>query len=130
MSTRLERWSASAAADPVRPPTPPGWQWCLTTGAAVLLLGAGCSDRSDLSPPNSVANAQGLAQVPRCNADRVANAVGQWPTPELLEAARSGAGARDVRTLAHDQPVSSTYRAELLNLVLDTEGRIGSVNCG
>ena len=107
-----------------------GWRRWLPLSAAALLLGTACSDRSRLSPPDALANPQPLAQPARCDANRVANAVGQSPTPELLEAARSGAGAIEVRSLAHDQPVSSTHRAERLNLVLDTEGRIGSVNCG
>ncbi len=91
---------------------------------------AGCSDRSRLSPADALVDPAKLARTTGCNANRVANAVGQLPTPELLEAARSGAGAMEVRTLAHDEPVSSQYRAGQLNLVLDTEGRIGSVNCG
>lgn len=99
------------------------------TVAAVALL-AGCSDRSRLSPPDVLADSAKQARGTHCDANRVANAVGQIPTPELLEAARDGAGASQVRTLAHDQPVSSSFRAEQLNLVLDTEGRIGSVNCG
>ena len=91
---------------------------------------AGCSDRSRLSPADALVDPAELARTTGCDANRVANAVGQLPTPELLEAARAGAGAMEVRTLAHDEPVSSQYRAGQLNLVLDTEGRIGSVNCG
>lgn len=106
----------------------PGHRWSLPLTLATLLAGAGCSDRSRLSPPDALAKPQ--APAARCDANRVANAVGRRPTPELLEAARAGAGATRVRTLAHDAPVSSNHRSEQLNLVLDTEGRIGSVNCG
>lgn len=110
----------------------PGHRWSLplTLALATLLAGAGCSDRSRLSPPDALAKPEALAPSARCDANRVANAVGRRPTPELVEAARVGAGASRVRTLAHDAPVSSGHRAEQLNLVLDTEGRIGSVNCG
>lgn len=99
----------------------------VVAAAAVL---AGCSDRGRLSPPDVLVDPAKLARSTGCDANRVANAVGRLPTPDLLEAARAGARARQVRTLAHDQPVSSQYHGEQLNLVLDTEGLIGSVNCG
>ncbi|MDQ3511875.1 MAG: hypothetical protein M3414_09410, partial [Pseudomonadota bacterium] len=83
----------------------------MTVAVAVL---AGCSDRSRLSPPDVLVDSAKLVRSTGCDAERVANAVGQRPTPVLLEAARSGAGASEVRTLAHDEPASFRFRAEQL----------------
>lgn len=64
-----------------------------------------------------------------CDAGKAADAVGQLPTPETQERARTDAGAEIVRVLRHDQPITKEFRMGRLNLVLDTEGKIASVNC-
>lgn len=74
------------------------------------------------SPPDATAPAQ-------CDAGKASDAVGQLPTPEMQERARTSAGAEVVRVLRHNQPITKEFRVGRLNLVLDAEGRIASVNC-
>jgi len=78
------------------------------------------------SPPTSVADATAPAH---CDAGKASDAVGQPPTPETQERARTSAGAEVVRVLRHNQPITKEFRVGRLNLVLDAEGRIASVNC-
>jgi peptidase inhibitor I78 family protein len=76
------------------------------------------------SPPTPVADAT------HCNVGKASDVVGQSPTPETQERARTSAGAEVVRVLRHDQPITEEFSASRLNLGLDAEGRIASVNCG
>lgn len=71
----------------------------------------------------------GATAPAHCDAGRAADAVGQLPTPETQERARTRAGAEMVRVLRHNQPVTKEFRVGRLNLVLDAEGRIASINC-
>jgi hypothetical protein len=79
------------------------------------------------SPPAPVADATAPAH---CDAGMASDVVGQLPTPETQERARTSAGAEVVRVLRHDQPITEEFSAGRLNLGLDAEGRIASVNCG
>ena len=78
------------------------------------------------SPPTSSAEATAPAH---CDAGKASEAVGQLPTPETQERARTRAGAEVVRVLRHNQPITKEFRVGRLNLVLDAEGRIASINC-
>ncbi|MGH8027659.1 MAG: I78 family peptidase inhibitor [Pseudoxanthomonas sp.] len=78
------------------------------------------------SPPAPVADPTAPAH---CDASKALDAIGQAPTPETQEQARTSAGAETVRVLRHDQPITKEYRVGRLNLVLDAEGRIASINC-
>lgn len=78
------------------------------------------------SPPTSDTEAAAPAH---CDAGKASEAVGQLPTPETQERARTRAGAEVVRVLRHNQPITKEFRMGRLNLVLDAEGRIASVNC-
>lgn len=78
------------------------------------------------SPTPAIANA---AAPTHCDAGKASDAVGQLPTPETQERARTSAGAEVVRVLRHNQPITKEFRVGRLNLVLDAEGRIASVNC-
>ena len=64
-----------------------------------------------------------------CDASKASAAIGQLPTSETQESARTSAGAEMVRVLRHNQPITKEFRVGRLNLVLDEEGRIASVNC-
>lgn len=64
-----------------------------------------------------------------CDADKASTAIGQLPLAEVVEAARQAAGAEVVRTLRQGQPITKEFRVGRLNLVLDGDGRIASVNC-
>jgi hypothetical protein len=77
-------------------------------------------------PPAPAVDATSSAH---CDAGKAADAVGQLPTPETQERARTDAGAEIVRVLRHDQPITKEFRMGRLNLVLDAEGKIASVNC-
>ena len=78
------------------------------------------------SPPTSGAEVPAPAH---CDASKASDAVGQLPTPETQERARTRAGAEMVRVLRHNQSITKEFRVGRLNLVLDAEGRIASVNC-
>ena len=82
---------------------------------------------STASPPPAAA--VDAASSAHCDADKATEAVGQLPSPETQERARSDAGAEIVRVLRHNQPITKEFRMGRLNLVLDAEGRIASVNC-
>ncbi|MDR6841723.1 I78 family peptidase inhibitor [Pseudoxanthomonas sacheonensis] len=78
------------------------------------------------SSPTSGAEAAAPAH---CDAGKASDAVGQLPTPETQERARTSAGAEVVRVLRHNQPITKEFRVGRLNLVLDAEGRIARINC-
>jgi hypothetical protein len=75
-------------------------------------------------PPAPVADAS-----VHCDAGPASDAVGQLPTPESQERARTLAGAEMVRVVRHNQPITKEFRVGRLNLALDAEGRIASINC-
>jgi hypothetical protein len=81
---------------------------------------------SAAAPPAPAVDATSSAH---CDAGKVADAVGQLPTPETQERARTAAGAEIVRVLRHNQPITKEFRMGRLNLVLDAEGKIASINC-
>ena len=69
------------------------------------------------------------ASSAHCDAGKAADAVGQSPSPETQERARTDAGAEVVRVLRHNQPITKEFRMGRLNLVLGADGKIASVNC-
>jgi hypothetical protein len=77
------------------------------------------------APPAAVDTASSA----HCDAGMAADAVGQSPSPETQERARTDAGAEVVRVLRHDQPITKEFRMGRLNLVLGADGKIASVNC-
>ena len=83
-------------------------------------------DGSASPPPAPAVDATSSAH---CDAVKATDVVGQLPSPETQERARSDAGAEVVRVLRHNQPITKEFRMGRLNLVLDAEGRIASVNC-
>lgn len=77
-------------------------------------------------PPTPAVEAASSAH---CDAGKAKDAVGQLPSPETQERARADAGAEIVRVLRHNQPITKEFRVGRLNLVLDAEGKIASINC-
>lgn len=65
-----------------------------------------------------------------CNADAVQGLVGQEATDEVVEQARTDAGAGTARTLSPGQVVTLEYREDRLNLDVDDAGIITGVRCG
>ena len=83
-------------------------------------------DSTASPPPAPAVDATSSAH---CDAGKAMEAVGQLPSPETQERARTDAGAEIVRVLRHNQPITKEFRMGRLNLVLDAEGKIASVNC-
>lgn len=65
-----------------------------------------------------------------CNAEAAQSVVGQQATAEVVEQARSAAGADIVRTLKPDQVVTMEYREGRLNVVVDDNNVVTGVRCG
>lgn len=83
----------------------------------------------DGTPAPPSAAAVDAASSAHCDAGKATDAVGQSPSPETQERARTDAGAEIVRVLRHNQPITKEFRMGRLNLVLGADGRIASVNC-
>ena len=95
----------------------------------ILSLSA-CAQIPAAADTASPSTPDAAATVPaHCDAGKASEVVGQLPTPETQERARTRAGAEVVRVLRHNQPITKEFRVGRLNLVLDAEGRIASVNC-
>lgn len=78
-------------------------------------------------PESTVVSGETLMQ---CDASKVQWALGEMADDALAERARSAAGARSVRVIAHGMMVTQEYREDRLNLDLDEHGRVRAVRCG
>jgi hypothetical protein len=65
-----------------------------------------------------------------CNADAAQSAVGKTATPDVVEQARTDAGADMARVLKPGQVVTMEYREGRLNVHVDANNVIESVRCG
>lgn len=65
-----------------------------------------------------------------CDADAVQSLVGEQATDEVVEQARTDAGATLVRTLGPDEVVTLEYREGRLNVDVDDDGTITGLRCG
>ncbi|WPN56161.1 I78 family peptidase inhibitor [Pseudomonas sp. P9_31] len=93
--------------------------------AATLL--AGCSSTSTESVKDPVAADTGHS---RCEAKAAEFTLGKKASPELLEQARTRAGAQNARFLKPDDMVTLEYRSDRLNLNTDNNLVVTRVNCG
>ncbi|UVM48613.1 MULTISPECIES: I78 family peptidase inhibitor [unclassified Pseudomonas] len=93
--------------------------------AATLL--AGCSSTSTESVKDPVATDTGHS---RCEAKAAEFTLGKKASPELLEQARTRAGAQNARFLKPDDMVTLEYRSDRLNLNTDNNLVVTRVNCG
>jgi hypothetical protein len=66
----------------------------------------------------------------QCNADRVQPLVGREATADIVERARTRAGARTVRLIRPGEAVTMDFRSDRLNLELDTTNTIKAARCG
>lgn len=64
-----------------------------------------------------------------CDAAAAQSAVGKQATPEVVEQARSDAGAKIARVLKPGQVVTMEYRGDRLNLHVDAKDAITSATC-
>lgn len=97
----------------------------LSTLLAAMFL-SGCSNTSE-STPEPVAAETGNT---RCEAKAAEFAIGKKASPELLEQARTRAGAQNARILKPNDMVTLEYRSDRLNLNTDASLVINRVNCG
>lgn len=99
----------------------------------VLALALAVSACAQIPAPGNTASAStqvvDAASSAHCDASKAQDAVGQPPSPETQERARTDAGAEIVRVLKHNQPITKEFRMGRLNLVLDAGGKIASINC-
>ena len=94
--------------------------------AAALL--AGCSTPGTSESAKDTAVTQ--AGHSRCESKAAEFAIGKKASPELLEQARTRAGAQNARVLKPNDMVTLEYRSDRLNLNTDDNLVINRVNCG
>ncbi|MCW1244412.1 I78 family peptidase inhibitor [Pseudomonas sp. SAICEU22] len=97
----------------------------LSTLLAVALL-SGCSSTSE----STLEPAAAETGHDRCEAKSAEFAIGKKASPELLEQARTRAGAQIARILKPNDMVTLEYRSDRLNLNTDANLVINRVNCG
>ena len=98
----------------------------LGTVLAVAML-AGCSTTSSESAKDPVATDAGHS---RCESKAAEFTIGQKASPQLLEQARTRAGAQNARILKPNDMITLEYRSDRLNLNTDDNLVITRVNCG
>jgi uncharacterized lipoprotein YajG len=96
----------------------------LGTLMAVAML-AGCSTGSATDPVTTTDTGHS-----RCEAKAAEFAIGKQASPELLEQARTRAGAQNARFLQPNDMVTLEYRSDRLNLNTDANRVVVRVNCG
>ncbi|MCU1780356.1 I78 family peptidase inhibitor [Pseudomonas sp. 14P_5.3_Bac1] len=89
---------------------------------------AGCSTPGTSEPAKDAAVAD--AGHSRCEAKAAEFAIGQKASPQLLEQARTRAGAQNARILKPNDMIALEYRSDRLNLNTDDNLVITRVNCG
>lgn len=95
--------------------------------ASLLLAGlvmAGCSSNQ------FVPSASNEPAVRGCDAGSVKHLVGKTASPDVLEQARSQAGAETARILRPNDVVTLEYNSQRLNLGTDDALVIQRINCG
>jgi hypothetical protein len=65
-----------------------------------------------------------------CDDRQAAFAIGETASSDLLERARTAAGAKLARFLRWDQPITLEFQAGRLNLGLDSQNIVRKVTCG
>ncbi|MGB6104191.1 MAG: I78 family peptidase inhibitor [Pusillimonas sp.] len=94
---------------------------------------AGCASgtpgtRSDALAPAPATPPATSAEA--CNADLAESAVGQKASPELVETYRAQSGAKLARALKPRDVITMEYNPQRLNLRVDEQDMVISVNCG
>ncbi|WP_409299480.1 I78 family peptidase inhibitor [Pseudomonas sp. KCJK8993] len=102
------------------------WKFAsFATLLAVAVL-SGCSTDGSTKEPVAAAEAGHT----RCEATAAEFAVGKKASAELLEQARTRAGAQYARFLKPSDMITLEYRSDRLNLNTDADLVITRVNCG
>ena len=102
-------------------------RFLVTSVVAASCATLACSGRSDTttapSPPPPSASAS-------CDASKAQFALGQAASADLLERARTAAGAGSARYLRPNQPITMEYLSSRLNLNLNDRDIVNGVGCG
>lgn len=111
-----------------------------SVATAAMLALTGCTGygqapaASTGSSPGAMTPAPAPAPAPPpavlCDAKPAQFAVGQNSTASIMESARVRSGAQMARILRPGQMITKEFNAQRLNLQVDANGRILSVNCG
>ncbi|MGF0237213.1 I78 family peptidase inhibitor [Rhodococcus sp. IEGM1300] len=104
------------------------WKFASLGTLLVATLLAGCSSTSTESATDPVAATE--TGHSRCEAKAAEFTLGKKASPELLEQARTRAGAQNARFLLPNDMVTLEYRSDRLNLSTDANKIITRVNCG
>jgi hypothetical protein len=91
--------------------------------AVLLSLTAACTTASADVPAAPTLQGQ-------CDAEKARALVGQPASTELAAEAQRLSGAGTVRWLRPGQIITMEYRADRLNIVLDSENRVTEIRCG
>jgi Peptidase inhibitor I78 family len=81
-------------------------------------------------PPSSPAPPAAPPDTTKCDASKAGLVIGSQATDEVLERARTAAGASVARFLKPNQPITMEYLESRLNLGLDDKNIVRSVRCG
>jgi len=90
--------------------------------APALLAATACTTMPTNTPP--------AAKPESCNALPAQGLIGRAASAELAAEAQRLSGAEMVRWLQPGQVVTMEYRHGRLNIVLDKDNRVQSINCG
>ncbi|HYG04887.1 MAG TPA: I78 family peptidase inhibitor [Stenotrophomonas sp.] len=99
---------------------------CVLVLAPLLAL-AGCTSSQSLQPPSPGPQ---ISSDGQCHADRVAWAVGQPATQEVMARVWKESGAGLIRPLAPGQAATHDYKPDRINVLIDKSNIITQVNCG
>jgi hypothetical protein len=100
--------------------------WKLIPVTVLALLLAGCAGTT-LRSTSSTDDSGGTAQA--CDAEKAESAVGQRANPGLVEQYRKLAGAKTARALRPHDVMTMEYDPTRLNLRLNDNDVVISVNC-
>jgi len=97
--------------------------------AALLLLSCAATP-PNAAPADSTAGDNAATGSSSCNAEAAQSVVGKAATPELIEQARSQAGAKTVRVIKPGDVVTMEYLDTRLNINVDAGNVVTRLNCG
>lgn len=97
-----------------------------TTGAT-----GGISSSTDASGATSSSSTGTTnSATSNCNADAARSVVGQTASADVIDQARTAAGAETARTLSPGQATTMEFNGSRLNLDVDASNKITNVRCG